>query len=183
MLGLRKGERVVNPVKPEWGVGLVLNNEFKGRVYVYFIWAGKKLLFTTYVKLEIARGWKRISPVLDLIERELLDEGDLIEGHHNIYVIELDKNVLQNRKFREANPQHISSKPCVYVGMTGLTPEERFTSHRSGYKSSYYPHKYGQKLLYEFFQSLNPMPYKLACLMESELANHLRCKGFGVWQN
>ena len=49
---------------------------------------------------------------------------------HNIYVIELDKEVLSKKKFREANPDYEEGKPCVYVGMTNKTPEERFHNKR-----------------------------------------------------
>ena len=45
--------------------------------------------------------------------------------HHNVYVIELDSRVLRSRKFLAANPGRDPAKPCVYVGMTGLSPAER----------------------------------------------------------
>ena len=38
---------------------------------------------------------------------------------HNVYVIELDKDVLYEAKFKKANPDYVTGKPCVYVGMTG----------------------------------------------------------------
>lgn len=38
---------------------------------------------------------------------------------HNVYVIELDKDVLYEAKFIKANPNYMTGKPCVYVGMTG----------------------------------------------------------------
>src|SRR5205807_5284015 len=41
--------------------------------------------------------------------------------HHNVYVIELDPAILNIARFRNANPDHDLLKPCVYVGMTGLT--------------------------------------------------------------
>ena len=41
--------------------------------------------------------------------------------HHNVYVIELDPAILNIARFRNANPDHDLRKPCVYVGMTGLT--------------------------------------------------------------
>ena len=51
---------------------------------------------------------------------------------HNIYVIELDEQVLEKKKFREANPDYVDDSPCVYVGVTSKTPEERFEQHKSG---------------------------------------------------
>jgi hypothetical protein len=44
----------------------------------------------------------------------------------NVYVIGLARDVLNERRFVEANPQFNLRKPCVYVGMTGLTSAERF---------------------------------------------------------
>jgi hypothetical protein len=39
------------------------------------------------------------------------------ENHH-VYVVELHSNVLDEPKFKKANPDYIHGKPCVYVGMT-----------------------------------------------------------------
>ncbi len=64
-------------------------------------------------------------------------------ARYNIYVIELDKAVLKKKKFFEANPQYDGKKPCVYVGTTSRTPEERFEQHKRGYKSAQYAKKYG----------------------------------------
>ena len=55
---------------------------------------------------------------------------------HNIYVIELDKKVLEKKKFKDANPDYIEGSPCVYVGMTSKSPEERFKQHKEGHKAS-----------------------------------------------
>jgi hypothetical protein len=43
--------------------------------------------------------------------------------------------------------------------------------------------KYGQRLHPDLYRHFNPMPYNLACVMEPELARHLREQGYGVWQN
>ena len=40
--------------------------------------------------------------------------------HHGVYVVELSRGVLYERKFQKANPNYNPEKPCVYVGMTGL---------------------------------------------------------------
>jgi hypothetical protein len=62
--------------------------------------------------------------------------------HHNVYVIELDKAVLKESKFRRANPEYDPARPCVYVGMTGLTVQQRFANHRKGIKSNRFAHQY-----------------------------------------
>jgi hypothetical protein len=51
----------------------------------------------------------------------------------NLYVVELNPKVFcLERRFLEANLHWISGKYCVYVGVTGLTPEERFRAHLRG---------------------------------------------------
>ncbi len=102
--------------------------------------------------------------------------------HHNVYVIELDQAVLKEAKFRRANPDYDPSKPCVYVGMTGLTVQQRFANHRKGIKSNRFAHRYGIRLLPELYECFNPMPYDGAREMEVELAVGLREEGYGVWQ-
>jgi len=102
---------------------------------------------------------------------------------HNIYVIELSKEVLNNRKFLEANPGFVEGKPCAYVGMTGRSPEERFKQHQAGYKASRMAKKYGIRLKPRQFRSLNPMTHDDAQAMEVEKARRLRARGWAVWQN
>src|SRR3974390_1185035 len=56
--------------------------------------------------------------------------------HHNVYVVLLDKAVGKIRSVCAANPNRNPKKPCVYVGMTGLKPQERFANHQQGIKSA-----------------------------------------------
>jgi hypothetical protein len=102
---------------------------------------------------------------------------------HNVYVIELDKDVLFEAKFKKANPGYISGKPCVYVGMTGHDPDHRFDQHMAGIKSNKYVRKYGLRLMPEIYEKLNPMPYGDAQYMEVDLAIRLQSLGYAVWQN
>ena len=102
--------------------------------------------------------------------------------HHNVYVVELSKDVLGEPRFRKANPDYDPAKPCVYVGMTGLSPDDRFDKHKAGIKSNKYVRLYGLRLLPELFEVYNPMPYEGAKEMEVELAIGLREEGYGVWQ-
>jgi hypothetical protein len=101
---------------------------------------------------------------------------------HCVYVIELSPEVLNEPKFRKANPDYDVTKPCVYVGMTGLSPERRFANHRKGVKSNRFAHQYGLRLLPRLYAVYNPMPYRAAQDMEIELAIGLREEGYGVWQ-
>ena len=65
---------------------------------------------------------------------------------HNVYVIELSKDVFYEPKFKRCNPDYISGKPCVYVGMTGLDPDVRFDKHKAGIQSNRFVREYGLRL-------------------------------------
>ena len=102
---------------------------------------------------------------------------------HNIYVIELDKEVLGKKKFKDANPDYIEGSPCVYVGMTSKSPEERFKRHKEGHKAARIVKQFGIRLKPRQYQSLNPMSRDETAEMEFEKARRLRKKGWGVWVN
>jgi predicted GIY-YIG superfamily endonuclease len=101
---------------------------------------------------------------------------------HSVYVVELDPAVLGERRFRARNPGYVAGKPCVYVGMTGLSVAERFANHKAGHKSNRYVHQFGVRLLPALYDCFNPMPFAAAQEMEFGLAEELREKGYGVWQ-
>ncbi|HXI73398.1 MAG TPA: hypothetical protein VNN22_23905 [Verrucomicrobiae bacterium] len=100
--------------------------------------------------------------------------------HHHVYVVRLDPAVGKLRKVRAENPQRDPKQPCIYVGMTGLTPEERFANHKAGIKAAYVVRRYGLHLLPEFYAHLNPMPFAAAVQMEVDLAEDLRRAGYTV---
>ena len=102
--------------------------------------------------------------------------------HHNVYVIELSKDVLLEGRFKKGNPGYVDGKPCVYVGMTGLDPDVRFDKHKAGIQSNRYVHKFGLRLLPDLYEGYNPMTYDVAREMEVELGILLREAGFAVWQ-
>lgn len=103
-----------------------------------------------------------------------------VNDHHNVYVVLLDQAVSKFRKVRSANPNRDSKKPSLYVGLTGLSPEERFLNHKKGIKSSSLVKRYGIRLLPELFTHLNPMPYEAAVQMETDLTEDLRRAGYTV---
>ena len=102
--------------------------------------------------------------------------------HHNVYVVLLSKDVLYEAKFRKCNPGYDPARPCVYVGMTGLSPDDRFDKHKAGIRANKFVRLYGLRLLPELYECYNPMPYEAAREMEVELAIALREAGYGVWQ-
>jgi predicted GIY-YIG superfamily endonuclease len=100
--------------------------------------------------------------------------------HHNVYVVLLDPAVDKIRKIRAENPNRDRKKSCLYVGMTGLTPEERFANHKAGIKDASLVKRYGIRLLPELYEHLNPMPFEAAAQMEKDLAEDLRRVGYTV---
>ena len=102
------------------------------------------------------------------------------EYHHNVYVVLLKPAAKRLRLVRAANPGRDPAKPCVYVGMTGLTPEERFANHQRGIKAAAVVGRYGVRLMPELYAHLNPMPFAAAVQMEQDLAEDLRRAGYTV---
>ena len=88
--------------------------------------------------------------------------------HHSVYVVYL------------RNPKG-DGRPGYYVGMTGLTPEERFKNHKTGVKATRVVKKHGIRLVPKLFAHLNPMPYERAVEMEVFLADSLRKRGYVVF--
>lgn len=89
-------------------------------------------------------------------------------GHHNVYVVFL------------RNPMR-DGKAGYYVGMTGLSPEQRFANHKAGIKAARVVQKYGERLVPTLYEHLNPMSYEEAVRREGELADSLRKRGFRVF--
>ena len=101
----------------------------------------------------------------------------LPQRQHNVYVVLLDPASRRLAAVRATNPDRRPDKPCVYVGMTGLTPEERFANHKRGIKAAAVVRRYGLRLLPELYAHLNPMPFEAALQMEVDLAEDLRREG------
>ena len=99
-----------------------------------------------------------------------------------LYVITLAPEVLKRREFREANPGYIEGMPCLYVGITIHAPGDRFEQHKTGYRSSRYPRRYGVELALELIEGFDG-----AGLADDEkeaaLADWLRDQGCAVWQH
>jgi hypothetical protein len=104
-----------------------------------------------------------------------------MRAKHNVYVVELSKAVLDEKKFLKSNPGYVRGMPCVYVGMTGLDPDVRFDNHKAGIHANKYVTRFGLRLMTELFEHLNPMPYGDAQYMEVDLGICLREQGYGVW--
>jgi hypothetical protein len=105
--------------------------------------------------------------------------------HYNVYVIELDKAVLQHHAFTNRNPDYIDGKACFYVGQTAKTPEERFEVHKQGgMHANKYVKKYWKYLRKKLYERHNPIATRQeAELVEEWLAKKLQDEGYAVWWN
>src|SRR5437763_8032857 len=88
--------------------------------------------------------------------------------HHSVYVVYL------------RNPKG-DGKAAYYVGMTGLTPEQRFQNHKAGIKGARVVKRCGVRLVPKLYTHLNPMAYSKAKVMEGALAESLRKRGYIVY--
>ena len=108
-----------------------------------------------------------------------MNSSKIPRAHHNVYVVLLSPLVLNEAKFRRCNPEYDVTKPCVYVGMTGLDPDARFDKHKAGIRSNRFVQQYGERLLPALYECYNPMPYEAARDMEVEPRDQSARKG--VW--
>ena len=88
--------------------------------------------------------------------------------HHHVYVVYL------------RNPKR-DGRAGYYVGMTGLTPDERFANHKNGIKAAGVVRRCGERLVPKLYAHLNPMTYAEALKMEQQLAEELRAAGYVVF--
>ena len=107
-----------------------------------------------------------------------------------VYVVELDKKVLNKKKFIKVNENYKKDKPCVYVGMTFHSPDKRFEHHKNRHKSkkgydtsSFFPREFGIRLIDNLCEPEKSLTFDEAKELEIERARDLREKGYGVWQN
>jgi hypothetical protein len=89
-------------------------------------------------------------------------------GHHSVYVVYL------------RNPKG-DGKAGYYVGMTGLSPEQRLQNHKNGVKAAAVVKRCGERLVPKLYSHLNPMTYDRAKDMEVFLADSLRKRGYVVF--
>ena len=104
-------------------------------------------------------------------------------AQHNVYVIELDKEVLKFDEFVKANPQYKEGMPCLFVGETRHTPQKRFNYHLVGYKSHEFVRRHARRLAPEYYARINPVNGDHAKAEEQQLADRLRALGYAVWQH
>lgn len=101
---------------------------------------------------------------------------------YTVYVINLSEDAANNTKMIRVNKDIVKEpKGFLYVGMTGLSIENRVYNHLNGIKSC--------SLVKKYFTSINlelcerDLSYPRAVDRESELTNELRNRGYWVYQN
>ncbi len=118
-----------------------------------------------------------------------------IQANHKVYAFYLSDDVLDKSKFKEANPKYIMGKPCIYVGMTGKSIEDRYEEHtdpenKNYKKGSKWMKKYGVRnfsdaLTLEVLNHPNISKENLtfgeALQNEKLYGEWLRAQGYGVW--
>jgi predicted GIY-YIG superfamily endonuclease len=87
--------------------------------------------------------------------------------HHRVYVVELS---IPGR-----------AGPCVYVGLTGLSPEARLAEHRRGHRASRHVRRHGVRLRPDLYGHLGVMSYREGQRAERELRRALLARGFCVF--
>tara|TARA_X000000368_G_scaffold401029_1_gene373488 strand:- start:2432 stop:2755 length:324 start_codon:yes stop_codon:yes gene_type:complete len=107
-----------------------------------------------------------------------------MKNKYYVYVINLDKKVLNIKKFKEKNPDYMDEKPFVYVGQSVHEPKVRFKQHLDGYKANRYAKKFGNFLRKKNTGVKNPyLSRKAVEKAEADTAQRLRKRGYGVWSN
>lgn len=103
---------------------------------------------------------------------------------YGVYVILLDKKVLEIPRFASRSPEYDPGLDCYYVGMSAKTPEERFRQHKKGKRSSYFVRNFGVRLVPELYENIPRFATRVkAKKKEEELAVDLREAGHGAYWN
>jgi predicted GIY-YIG superfamily endonuclease len=172
------GDIVRHADYPQWGRGYVIRVR-KSSSDVFFQWGGKR---------KLAAGEPLAPSRVTGLEAEFfalcasLSAASWSRGRHSVYAIELAPAVWRHRAFRARNPGGASGG-YLYIGVTGLTPEQRFERHRLGTQSGRFVRTHGIRLRLDLVEGFSRLPYRIAACMEPKLAAWLRAQGFAVWQN
>ena len=166
--------------RPEWGVGIVVSID-GSEARVFFLEGGRRTVDLSTGRLFVVKETSVQSEIVAAVVKSR--PAAWTRSHHCVYVIQLSDDVRRRARFIRENPRMQAGKPCVYVGLTGLTPGERFANHRAHVKDGRYAGSHGRRLLPLLYERFNPMPFRVGAAFEPYLAGVLRGNGYGVWQN
>jgi hypothetical protein len=132
-----------------------------------------------------------IAPQLRKLEQEGSDQfsNDILReamkvksGKNSVYAIALSELSRQDiwgyPRFK--GDEHM---PCIYVGQSFYSPEERFHQHKSHVRSSYITRRYGLALLPEIYGPYHSLSREMALKTELSLINALGFLGCTVFGN
>jgi hypothetical protein len=177
---LQAGNTVRSGKQPQLGTGLLISVE-TSRARVFFPAFGEKVFNPMIAALQGAIA-TTAEEALFAILRDI-QPWERENAHHRVYAVELRDEVRRDFDFESRNPQMRPDRACLYVGGTGLTPEERFKNHLAGYKSARLVSQFGLRLRPDLYGHFPPVHWKRLTLLEPAFAELLRSWGHGVWQN
>jgi hypothetical protein len=173
---------VIDSRRPEWGAGIVVSVAGTN-ARVFFLEGGRRTVDLSVPSLTVVQPAREQVAVFSAVARTVPADWAGKRCHHSVYVVLLRSAVRKWPRFAAKNPGMQPAKPCVYVGLTGLTPEERLANHKADYKAGRFAGSEGRGLLPELYERFNPMPWVVGNAFEPYLADALRRAGYGVWQN
>jgi hypothetical protein len=176
----RRSSIVAASHRPEWGTGIVVAVAGTS-ARVFFLEGGRRTV--DLHQLSIVEPAVEHLAVFSAVAST--QPADWVGGrcHHSVYAVLLSPSVRRNARFVARNREMRRGMPCLYVGLTGLRPEERFENHRAGHRGARFAGSHGVRLLPELYERFNPMPFVVGAALEPYLAEALRAAGYGVWQN
>jgi hypothetical protein len=108
----REGEYVRHGSQPDWGIGRVLSLGENGKLTVFFLRGGKRILSGSSSQPEPTEN-----PHHRVLE--LAGAANWKHADRNLYVVDLRPEVFEReRHCFEANLHWLPGKLCLYVGVT-----------------------------------------------------------------
>jgi hypothetical protein len=139
---------------------------------------GKKRVTIRVVKTQSPNPYSQTS--FENIRSRYISQGWSVSESartSSVYILELNPECSSEKKMIRDNVG-TNPKGYLYVGMTGLDPEERLANHLSGVKSCGLVRKYFQAR----FGSMSGMFHYEAEFLENHLPGVLRDMGYWVYQ-
>jgi Protein of unknown function (DUF3553) len=173
---------VIASRRPAWGAGIVVSVAGTN-ARVFFLDGGRRTVDLSVAPLTVVEPAREQVAVFSAVAQTVPADWAGKRCHHSVYAVLLSPDVRKEPRFVARNPRMQPTKPCVYVGLTGLTPEKRFANHKADHKGGRFAGSEGRGLLPELYERFNPMPWVVGTAFEPYLADALRRAGDGVWQN
>ena len=88
------------------------------------------------------------------------DDDEVARGLYRTYVVALEAEVMNTRKFAEKNPGYRPGQPCYFVDVTDRAADLRFDQHMHGIKDNAFVRMYGAALRPDFTVDLSAVPVR-----------------------